>query len=64
MEGVSVGPSAIKQRRQRAVAKEPTKLVGGMVGAAGGYTDGQTVTTGDERRSWGVQTLLALVRGY
>ncbi len=40
------------------MAKEPTKLVGGMVGAAGGYTDGQTITTGDERRFWGVQTLL------
>src|ERR1041384_4458776 len=33
-------------------------LVGGMVGAAGGYTDGAMITTGDQRRFWGVQTLL------
>src|SRR6185369_1889561 len=43
---------------EQVMAKEPTKLVGGMVGAAGGYTDGHTITTGDERRFWGVQTLL------
>lgn len=39
-------------------ANGPSTLVGGMVGAAGGYTDGDTITTGDQRRFWGVNTLL------
>ena len=34
------------------------QVVGSMVGGAGGWTEGQTITTEDARRFWGVQTFL------
>ena len=36
----------------------PANVVTGLLGAAGGYTDGHTVTTEDHRRFWGVPTFL------
>jgi agmatinase len=36
----------------------PKNVVTGLLGAAGGYTDGRMVTTGDHRRFWGVPTFL------
>jgi len=47
-----------RTKTRQAKTSTPRSHVTGLLGAAGGYTDGSLVATDDHRRFWGVPTLL------